>query len=134
MITDEPTADGGQDYLYKFDPSRDVIVAAAPIPGSGLACASSPGPQGIWIGCADADYITLINRSSLRPVESLRVDSGGFSQAPDDWNLALGVPGPYPARAGGPWLCSTFVLSLFHAVVVPSGLRTRVQPCRWIAT
>ena len=39
---------------------------------------------------------------------------------------------PYPARAGGPWLCSTLVLSLFHAVVVPSGFRTRVQPHRWI--
>ena len=36
----------------------------------------------------------------------------------------------YPGRAGGPWLCSTFVRSLFHAVVVPSGLRTRVQPWR----
>jgi hypothetical protein len=56
-----------------------VIVKAVPIPGSGSACAASPGPQGIWIGCADADYITLINRNSLRPVQSLRVDSGGFT-------------------------------------------------------
>ncbi|HEV8218733.1 MAG TPA: hypothetical protein VGQ05_00555 [Streptosporangiaceae bacterium] len=79
MITDEPTADGGQDYMYKIDPSRDVIVKAAPIPGSGLVCTASPGPQGIWIGCAGADYITLINRSSLRPVQSLRVHSGGFT-------------------------------------------------------
>ena len=36
----------------------------------------------------------------------------------------------YPARAGGPWLCSTFVRSGFHAVVVPSGLSTSVQPHR----
>jgi DNA-binding transcriptional LysR family regulator len=43
-------------------------------------------------------------------------------------------PGCYPARAGGPWLCRTFVLSLFHAVVVPSGFTTRVQPRRWIIT
>src|SRR5439155_12039583 len=43
------------------------------------------------------------------------------------------VPGPYPARAGGPWLWSTLVLSLFHAVVVPSGFTTRVQPQRWMA-
>src|SRR6184192_839542 len=43
------------------------------------------------------------------------------------------VPGPYPALAGGPWLWSTLVLSLFHAVVVPSGFSTRVQPHRWIA-
>jgi len=79
MIADEPTADGGQDYMYKVDPSRDVIVKAARIPGSGLVCTASPGPQGIWIGCAGADDITLINRSSLRPVQSLRVHSGGFT-------------------------------------------------------
>ena len=41
-----------------------------------------------------------------------------------------GSGAPYPARAGGPWLCSTLVLSLFQAVVVPSGLSTRVQPHR----
>src|SRR4029077_16107607 len=40
--------------------------------------------------------------------------------------------GGYPARAGGPWLCRALVLFLFHAVVVPSGLTTRVQPHRWI--
>jgi hypothetical protein len=45
-----------------------------------------------------------------------------------------GAGGCYPARAGGPWLWSTLVLSLFHAVVVPSGLTTRVQPRRWIIT
>jgi membrane-bound metal-dependent hydrolase YbcI (DUF457 family) len=37
--------------------------------------------------------------------------------------------GCYPGRAGGPWLCRIFVLSLFHAVVVPSGFSTTVQPC-----
>src|SRR6185437_1819495 len=36
------------------------------------------------------------------------------------WSVAPGVPGPYPARAGGPWLCRTLVLFLFHALVVPS--------------
>ena len=40
--------------------------------------------------------------------------------------------GCYPGRAGGPWLCRTFVLSLFQAVVVPSGLRIRVQPHWWM--
>src|SRR2546430_17525765 len=40
----------------------------------------------------------------------------------------------YPARAGGPWLWSTLVLFLFHALVVPSGLTTRVQPHRWMTT
>jgi hypothetical protein len=37
-----------------------------------------------------------------------------------------------PGAGGGPWLCSTFVRSLFQAVVVPSGFSTRVQPQRWI--
>jgi hypothetical protein len=79
MITDEPTADGDQEYLYKIDPSRDLIVKVAPIPGAGPACAAFPGPQGIWIGCAGVDHITLINQGSLKPTQSLRVDSGGFT-------------------------------------------------------
>ena len=48
--------------------------------------------------------------------------------------IAQSGRGRYPARAGGPWLWSTLVLSLFQAVVVPSGLTTRVQPHRWIIT
>jgi hypothetical protein len=36
----------------------------------------------------------------------------------------------YPARAGGLWLRSTLLRSRFHAVVVPSWLRTSVQPIR----
>ena len=80
MITDEPaTAGGGQEYLSKIDPSRDVIVKAAPVPGAGPACAVSPGPQGIWIGCAGVDRITVINQGSLQPAQSLRVDSGGYT-------------------------------------------------------
>ena len=39
-----------------------------------------------------------------------------------------GLPG------GGPWLWRTLVLSLFQAVVLPSGFRTTVQPLRWIST
>ena len=88
MITDEPAAGGGgQDYLTKIDPSRDVIVKAAPIPGpglapvpgAGLACAGFPGPHGIWIGCAGVDRITLMDQDSLKPVHSVRVDSGGYA-------------------------------------------------------
>ena len=79
MITDEPTADGDQEYLYKIDPSRDVIVKAAPIPGAGQDCAASPGPRGIWIACAAVDRITLINQDSLKPTQSLPVDSGGYT-------------------------------------------------------
>src|SRR2546429_3814557 len=63
VITEDPAAGGGgQEYLYKIDPSRDVIVKAAPIPGAGTACGAFPGPRGIWIGCAAADRITLINQ------------------------------------------------------------------------
>ena len=82
MITDDPAdGGGGQEYLYKIDPSRDVIVKAAPIPGAGTACAASPGPRGIWIACAAADRITLINQGSLKPVQSLPVHSGeGFEE------------------------------------------------------
>ena len=79
MIADEPAADGGQEHLYKIDPSRDVIMKAAPIPGAGPACAAFPGPRGIWIGCAGVDHITLINQDSLKPAQSLRVDSGGYT-------------------------------------------------------
>jgi hypothetical protein len=78
MIADELDVDGGQEYLYKIDPSRDVVVKAAPVPGAGLACAASPGPHGIWIGCAGVDRITLINQDSLKPARSLPVDSGGY--------------------------------------------------------
>jgi hypothetical protein len=79
MITDDPAdGGGGQEYLYKIDPSRDVIVKAAPIPGAGTTCAASPGPRGIWIACAAVDRITLINPGSLKPVQSLRVHSGGY--------------------------------------------------------
>jgi hypothetical protein len=80
VITDDPAdGGGGQEYLYKIDPSRDVIVKAAPIPGAGTACAASPGPRGIWIACAAADRITLISQGSLKPVQSLRVHSGGYT-------------------------------------------------------
>ena len=39
-------------------------------------------------------------------------------------------PVSYPGLAGGPWLWSTLVLFLFHALVVPSGFTTSVQPHR----
>jgi hypothetical protein len=54
-----------------------------------------------------------------------------------DWALqhpGEGGAGGYPARAGGLWLCRTLVLSGFHALVVPSGFSTSVQPHRWITT
>ena len=120
MITDEPTADGGRDYLYKFDPSRDVIVTAAPIPGSGPACAAFPGPQGIWIGCAGADYITLINRSSLRPVESLRVDSGGFTPQIVPGQKDVWVLTPSALARADP--ATATITAIIHTAFTPSAL------------
>src|SRR6266567_984560 len=38
------------------------------------------------------------------------------------------LPGGHPGRTGGLWLWMILVLSLFQAVVVPSGFRTTVQP------
>jgi streptogramin lyase len=120
MITDEPNADGGQEYLYKIDPSRDVIVKAAPIPGSGLACAAFPGPHGIWIGCASADYITLIDQSSLRPVQSLRVDSGGFTPQiiPGQKNVWVLTPSAL-ARADP---ATATITAIIHVAFAPSAL------------
>ena len=100
VITDDPAAagGGGQEYLYKIDPSRDVIVKAAPIPGAGTACAASPGPRGIWIACAAADRITLINQDSLKPVQTLPVHSGGYT--PQIVPGRNGRVGAHPVRAG----------------------------------
>jgi len=79
MITGEPAGDGGQHYLSKIDPARDLTVKTAPIPGAGQACTASPGPHGIWIGCAGADRVTLIDRDSLTPEQSLPVHSGRYA-------------------------------------------------------
>jgi hypothetical protein len=120
MITDEPTADGGQDYMYKIDPSRDVIVKAAPIPGSGLVCTASPGPQGIWIGCAGADDITLVNRNSLRPVQSLRVDSGGFTPQIVPGQKAVWVLTPSALARVDP--ATATITAIIHTGFAPSTL------------
>jgi DNA-binding beta-propeller fold protein YncE len=120
MITDEPTADGGRDYMYKIDPSRDVIVNAAPIPGSGLLCTAFPGPQGIWIGCAGADYITLISRSSLRPVQSLRVDSGGFTPQIVPGQRAVWVLTPSALARVDP--ATAAITAIIHTGFAPSTL------------
>ena len=120
MITDEPTADGGQDYMYKIDPSRDVIVKAAPIPGLGLVCTESPGPQGIWIGCAGADHIILINRSSLRPVQSLRVDSGGFTPQIVPGQKAVWVLTPSALARVDP--ATATITAIIHTGFAPSTL------------
>jgi len=128
VITDEPTADGGQDYLTKIDPSRDVIVKAAPIPGAalapipgaGLACAGFPGPHGIWISCTGADHITLINQDSLKPAQSPRVDSGGYTPQIVPGRNATWVLTPSGLARADPG--TGRITAIIHAGYAPSAL------------
>jgi hypothetical protein len=120
MITDEPAADGDQEYLYKIDPSRNVIVKAAPIPGAGTACAASPGPRGIWIACAAVDRITLINQGSLKPVQSLRVDSGGYTPQIVPGQKAVWVLTPSGLVRADP--ATARITAIIHVGYVPGAM------------
>jgi hypothetical protein len=120
MITDEPAADGDQEYLDKIDPSRDVIVKAAPIPGAGTACAASPGPRGIWIACAAVDRITLINQRSLKPVQSLRVRSGGYTPQIVPGRNAVWVLTPSGLAQADP--ATARITAIIHVSYVPSAM------------
>jgi DNA-binding beta-propeller fold protein YncE len=95
VITSGPARNGAEEHLYKIDPSRNVIVKAVSIPGSGPRCVASPGPQGVWIGCGGVVGITLIDPRSLKPVESVPVDIGEYAGWP------IGVPGLTPQIAPG---------------------------------
>jgi hypothetical protein len=119
MITDEPAA-GGHEYLYKIDPSRDVIVKAAPIPGAGPACAAFPGPHGIWIGCAGVDRITLINQDSLKPVQTLRVHSGGYTPQIVPSHEAVWVLTPSGLARADP--ATAQITAIIHVGYVPSAM------------
>jgi len=120
VITDEPAADGGQEYLYKIDPSRNVIVKEAPVPGAGQACAVSPGPQGIWIGCAGVDRITVINQGSLQPTQSLRVDSGGYTPQIVPGRKAVWVLTPSGLARADP--ATARITAIIHVGYVPSAM------------
>jgi hypothetical protein len=121
MITDDPAdGGGGQEYLYKIDPSRDVIVKAAPIPGAGTACAVSPGPQGIWIACAAVDRITLINQGSLQPVQSLPVRSGGYIPQIVPGHEAVWVLTPSGLARADP--ATARITAIIHVSYAPSAM------------
>jgi hypothetical protein len=120
VITEEPGAGGAQEYLYKIDPSRDVIVKAAPIPGAGTACAASPGPQGIWIACAAADRITLINQGSLQPIQSLPVHSGGYTPQIVPGQKAVWVLTPSGLARADP--ATGRITAVIHVGYVPSDM------------
>jgi hypothetical protein len=120
VITDEPAAGGGQEYLYKIDPSRDVIVKAAPIPGAGPACAASPGPRGIWTACAAVDRITLINPGSLQPVQSLRVHSGGYTPQIVPGQKAMWVLTPSGLARADP--ATARITAIIHVGYAPSAM------------
>ena len=121
MITDDPAdGGGGQEYLYKIDPSRDVIVKTAPIPGAGTACAASPGPRGIWIACAAADRITLINQGSLKPVQSLPVHSGGYTPQIVPGRNAVWVLTPSGLARADP--ATARITAIIHVGYAPSAM------------
>jgi hypothetical protein len=120
MITDEPTDGRDQEYLYKIDPSRNVIVKAAPVPGAGTACAASPGPRGIWIACAAADRITLINQGSLKPVQGLPVHSGGYTPQIVPGRKAVWVLTPSGLARADP--ATARITAIIHVGYVPSAM------------
>jgi hypothetical protein len=121
VITDDPAAGGGgQEYLYKIDPSRDVIVKAAPIPGAGPACAAFPGPYGIWIACAGVDRITLVSPGSLKPVQSLRVRSGGYTPQIVPGQTAVWVLTPSGLARADP--ATARITAIIHVGYAPSAM------------
>jgi streptogramin lyase len=121
MITDDPAdGGGGREYLYKIDPSRDVIVKAAPIPGAGTACAASPGPRGIWIACAAADRITLINQGSLKPVQNLPVHSGGYTPQIVPGRNAVWILTPSGLARADP--ATARITAIIHVGYAPSAM------------
>ena len=120
VITDDPAAGGGQEYLYKIDPSRDVIVKAAPIPGAGPGCAAFPGPRGIWIACAGVDRITLVSQGSLKPVQSLRVRSGGYTPQIVPGQTAVWVLTPSGLARADP--ATARITAVIHVGYAPSAM------------
>ena len=97
-----------------------MIVKAAPVPGAGPACAASPGPQGIWIGCAGVDRITLINQGSLQPVQSLRVDSDGYTPQIIPGRKAVWVLTPSGLARADP--ATTRITAILRTGYAPSAL------------
>ena len=121
VITDDPAdGGGGKEYLYKIDPSRDVIVKAAPIPGAGTACAASPGPRGIWIACAAADRITLIDQGSLKPVQSLPVHGGRYTPQIIPGQKAVWVLTPSGLARADP--ATARITAIIHVGYAPSAM------------
>jgi hypothetical protein len=120
-ITDEPPEGAAtREYQAKIDPSRDVIVKVAPIPGAGPACAAFPGPRGIWIGCAGVDRITLINQGSLKPAQSLRVHSGGYTPQIVPGQTAVWVLTPSGLARADP--ATARITAIIHVGHVPSAM------------
>ena len=93
------------------------------------------GPVAVGVGHAQAaGHVALSGGTHVLNATDRR--ARGHRPRSGVREIHLGVEGRVNPDPGvtGPWLCRTFVLSLFHAVVVPSGFRTRVQPHRWITT
>ena len=97
-----------------------MIVKAAPIPGAGTACAAFPGPRGIWIACAAADRITLINQGSLKPVQSLPVHSGGYTPQIVPGQKAVWVLTPSGLARADP--ATARITAIIHVGYAPSAM------------
>jgi catechol 2,3-dioxygenase-like lactoylglutathione lyase family enzyme len=104
------------------DEQRSDAVQAELDGGQATQCCGGPRSAGEEPGSASAAPPAV-----AAPPLDLPSSTATYQGAP------RGDAGRYPVRAGGSWLCRTLLLSLFQAVVVPSGFRTRVQPRRWIA-
>ena len=109
---------GGPDYQVRY-PNGDrtayvtAVYEAAILPGCPAACDDE---------LSDVAWFT--------PGQLADLGLSRFARALLSATGRPVSPACYPARAGGPWLCSTLVRSGFQAVVVPSGLSARVQPQR----
>jgi len=133
MTADAAGAGAGDAAALPATLPAAIRVAASRWPDR-IAWRFDPGGQ---LTFADVDrltagYAAVLRERGVQAGDRVALLIRNEVAFPLTW-LALARPG-YPARAGGPWLWRILVLSLFQAVVVPSGLRMTVQPLRWIST
>ena len=79
-----------------------------------------PGPRGIWIACAAADRITLINQDSLKPVQSVPVHSGEYTPQIVPGQKAVWVLTPSRLARADP--ATARITAIIHVSYAPSAL------------
>ena len=80
----------------------------------------SPGPRGIWIGCAGVNRIILINQDSLKPVASLGVNSGGYTPQIVPGEKAVWVLTPSGLARADP--ATGRITAIIHTGYAPSAM------------